>query len=42
MNCSSMDFQVSEELGEGISVTFQCFPYLGTFDTLGFFGGVYN
>lgn len=42
MDCSSVEFQVSEEPGEEISVTFHHFPYLGTFDTSGFFGAVYS
>jgi len=37
-----MEFQVSEEPGEESRVTFPCFSQLGNFDTLGFFGGVYN
>lgn len=35
-----MTFQVSEEPGEEISIAFQCFPYLGTFDILDFLGGI--
>lgn len=40
MNCSSMKFQVSEELDEEISIAFQCFPYLDSVDIVDFPGGI--